>query len=225
MSDGEANGGGFPWPGGVYGTQPSWWSQHDSSGPNSGEPGKGVSVFSSKLYNMDMRVGGTDVEGGSWDDPKYPKQNIETITIGYGNGLTAEGRNYLKNAAQPSEGAYFANNASELADAFLKALAKVQTQTPAEAKETSSISTPSVTGSSVADLAAFLTLDTGKWSSELKFYKFSTSGPTAGGGSGTARTTGTTSTACPWTSRAAGTPWTSPTRRWCAWHWTPCGTG
>ena len=180
MSDGEANGGGFPWPGGVYGTQPRWWSQHDSSGPNSGDPGKGVSVFSSKLYNMDMRVGGTDVEGGSWDDPKYPKQNIETITIGYGNGLTPQGRNYLKNAAQPSEGAYFANNASELADAFLKALAKVQTQTPAEAKETSSISTPSVTGSSVADLAAFLTLDTGKWSSELKFYKFSTSGSTAG---------------------------------------------
>ncbi|WHF24386.1 hypothetical protein QJS66_09520 [Kocuria rhizophila] len=25
--------------------------------------------------------------------------------------------------------------------------------------------------------------------------------------------------------RAAGTPWTLPSRRWCAWHWTPCGTG
>lgn len=176
MSDGDANGPNFSWPGGVYGGPPSWWGVDPRDGINSGLNGRGVSVFSKRLYDLDLRPGGTDIEGGDWNDPKYPKQNIETITIGYNTGLTETGRNYLINAAQPEGNYYFANNAAELADAFLKALSKVQTQTAEGAKETASVSTPSVSGSGVADLAAFLTLDTGKWSSELKFYKFSSEG-------------------------------------------------
>lgn len=176
MSDGDANRQDLPWPNGIYGPKPRFWDNTKSS--DSGLPGQGASAFSKPLYDKDLRTrnNGRDAEGGDWDDPKYPKQNIETITIGYGGGLSSNGDSYLKNAAQPASGYYKANNAQELADAFIKALSRVQVQTPAEAQNTTSISTPSVTGSSVASLAALLSLDTGKWSSELKFYKFTSDG-------------------------------------------------
>lgn len=34
-------------------------------------------------YDKDMRVGGTDGDGKSFDDPKFQKQNVATYTVGF----------------------------------------------------------------------------------------------------------------------------------------------
>ena len=70
---------------------------------------------------------GTDGFGKSWDSNKdlYPKQNIETYTVGFGSSLTVNGRQYLNDAAtgedldEKNNSFYFsASNSNDLNKAF-----------------------------------------------------------------------------------------------------------
>lgn len=80
--------------------------------------GDGISLLSHILYHTDLKTGGVDAEGGSWDEPaskqwllneatgkteeqkdKPSKQNIETFSVGFVRGLSPEGKTYLQDAA------------------------------------------------------------------------------------------------------------------------------
>lgn len=72
-------------------------------------------------YDIDLRKGGTDLEGQSFDDPKFLKQTMRTSTIGF-----AAPYQMLKDAAEYGGGHYYpANNASELTQALQAALGNI----------------------------------------------------------------------------------------------------
>ena len=159
----------------------------------------GVSLFSQILANSDLkndkdRIGrgqiGRDIEGGYWDEyvnPNNPddpynntedtKQSIQTFVIGFGEGLSRNGENYLRDAAtcvEPKDDKCFfkPRTGAELAAAFKVISDSIDAENKPTDVQTFSHSTPAATGSTIADLAAALTLDTGNWSSELKFARF-----------------------------------------------------
>lgn len=49
-------------------------------GASYGRSIRDVAMFA---YDKDMRVGGTDLDGKSFDDPKFTKQNVVTYTVGF----------------------------------------------------------------------------------------------------------------------------------------------
>lgn len=166
----------------------------------------GVSLFSKILASVDLkgpndRVGsgplGRDKEGGHWDaytNPTNPNdpynnsidtvQSIQTFVVGFGEGLSANGRNYLRDAAtcaEPKDKCFFTpNTGAQLAAAFNVIADSIDAENRPTNVETYATSTPSASGATVAELAATLTLDTSRWSSLLKFAKFHTSGAQRG---------------------------------------------
>ena len=157
----------------------------------------GIALFSHILKNADLRDSshGRDAEGGHWDldssdsnpvmhNTAHGKQSIETYTIGFGGGLTTGGQAYLVDAATCASTSnindklnkcYFApTTGNQLSHAFDEIMRQIEEANQSSAQEqTFSASTPSTSGSTIAELAATLTLDTGKWSSQLLFAKFS----------------------------------------------------
>lgn len=161
--------------------------------------GNGIAVFAHALKDADLRTGnGRDLEGGYWDknttDPnpvmrntEHTKQNIQTFTIGFGGGLSSSGEGFLVDGAtcggagatkaQKLGNCYFAaTTGADLARAFDKIFETINSENQATPEQTYSSSTPTSTGSTIAELAATLTLDTGKWSSNLLFAKFDSNG-------------------------------------------------
>lgn len=161
----------------------------------------GIALFSHALNNADLkgasdRVGsgplGRDREGGYWDenttdaDERYHntffgRQSIQTFVIGFGQGLSNNGRNYLRDAATctgTKEGRCFfmPNTGAELAAAFNVVAESIAADNQAMNVATSSISTPAATGSDIPELTATLTLDTGNWSSQLRFSRMDSNG-------------------------------------------------
>lgn len=82
---------------------------------NDGEVFQGIGPLATSLHEQDMKNStspnatkatgcsssvGLDAECQSWDDEKHKIQNIETFTIGFGQSLSAKGRNYLTNGGQ-----------------------------------------------------------------------------------------------------------------------------
>ncbi|MDO4777724.1 MAG: PilC/PilY family type IV pilus protein [Cardiobacteriaceae bacterium] len=159
----------------------------------------GISLFSHILLNTDLKGkadsvpggkygAGRDKEGGYWDEDRthsdrryhntrHGQQNIQTFTIGFGEGLSSTGKGYLEDAAtckEPKENKCFftPTTGSELAEALDIINRTIEAENTPGTGATFSASTPAVTGSTIADLAATLTLDTGIWSSQLLFAKF-----------------------------------------------------
>lgn len=169
LSDGAGNNGMFNWPGGIYGTQPWWFPNQRHSGQIRTA---GMAHFSGVLANTDLKSGGQDKEGGDWDDPNFKDQIITTHTIGFGLAGNTFATNYLIWGAEAGKGAFAAaQTPEELKTAFKNALQSVSPRVSAGAISANSTGAPATTSSSVAELAATLTLDTGNWSSELKFIK------------------------------------------------------
>lgn len=161
----------------------------------------GIARFSHVLAAADLRKQDPnnsqdrDAEGGYWDynnndpDPimrntQFDKQSIETFVIGFRQGLSTSGRGYLVDAATCENSTSEANKldkcwfpvatAADVGNAFDEILRQISEANQANAaSNTYSASTPSSTGSTIAELAATLTLDTGKWSSHLRFADFS----------------------------------------------------
>lgn len=69
-------------------------------------------------YDKDMRVGGNDLDGKSFDDPKFKLQNVATYTVGF-----AINDPVLKAAATVGFGKYYtADNEEQLTDALADAV-------------------------------------------------------------------------------------------------------
>jgi type IV pilus assembly protein PilY1 len=118
-------------------------------------------------YELDMRTGGTDAVGGSFDDPRFPLQNLRTYTVGF-----TVANQMLEDAAFYGDGRYFtANNDTELNAALRAAISDIQTRTSAAA----SVATNStqLTADTLIFQARFSTND---WSGQLLAFPVSSSG-------------------------------------------------
>lgn len=72
-------------------------------------------------YDIDLRTSGTDLTGGSYQDPAFLQQNLITYTVGF-----AIQNQMLEDAAEYGEGTYYtASNASALTAALQAALTDI----------------------------------------------------------------------------------------------------
>lgn len=145
----------------------------------------GLEFFSKTLASKDFKTTGTDRTGKSWngspDDPKdkvtgrsaYEKQTINTITIGLSEDISRDGQIYLERGASSSNGKknfYMAYDQDDLLAAFEQA-AQAALPDVNIAVESGSTSAPAVvTGGKEATSATSIRLDTGTWSSQIRFY-------------------------------------------------------
>ena len=80
--------------------------------------GRSIRDVAMYAYDKDMRVGGTDLDGKSFDDPKFKLQNVATYTVGF-----AINDPVLKAAATVGFGKYYtADNEEQLTDALADAV-------------------------------------------------------------------------------------------------------
>ncbi len=122
------------------GMYPNFPQYSDGFQPSGNEGNEGYSLYLDDIakfgYDIDFKTGGTDNAGVSYQDPNFPKQSMETYTIGF-----AQSNQMLQDAAEYGNGLYFtANNASDLADALKNAIddAKFKGQAAAAAVATNS---------------------------------------------------------------------------------------
>lgn len=105
---------------------PNFPQYSDGFGANSGAQNQ--EAFSLYLddvakfaYDIDMKTSGTDAAGGSWQDPDFTQQNMQTYTIGFSIDTQM-----LRDAAEYGNGLYLqANNASQLTTALQSAMSHV----------------------------------------------------------------------------------------------------
>ncbi|WP_072281593.1 pilus assembly protein [Rappaport israeli] len=128
------------------------------------------------MLNRDWKNTGTDIEGNPWKG----KQNVQTYTVGFGSGLSRNGKSYLEHggAAEGGVQTYFhADNAQSLVDAFETIFSNVDKENvQQESKKTTSVTAPVVATTPIDDLAATFTLDTKIWSSEIHFHQLDENG-------------------------------------------------
>lgn len=145
----------------------------------------GIGLFSRILASKDIIQSGgrtdkandaKDAEGGDWDDPKYPKQTITTYAVGFGNDLSTNGIEYLRGAATCAKCYYQTSDGNRLKEIFGEILNDIAKEVKAPSVHTRATSTPSVSGSSIAAIAASLSIDTDKWSSVMLFNFFNANG-------------------------------------------------
>lgn len=167
--------------GGYY----SWYHPYRGWTNYGGYEWNGIGLFSRMLATKDI-IGANgrsdipndrkDAEGGDWNDPKYPNQTIKTFAVGFGDDLSSEGKTYLRGAASCSNCYYETNDGNRLRSIFDEILQEITSEITTASVNTRSTSTPSVSGSSIAAIAASLSIDTDKWSSVLLFNFFNANG-------------------------------------------------
>ncbi|MRN37816.1 hypothetical protein CRG49_005500 [Neisseria sp. N95_16] len=148
----------------------------------------GLGWFSKTLATKDFKTSGTDKAGKSWNgdanDPKdangkslYEKQVAETYTVGFGESLSEAGRNYLQQGASSSNNYFNASKAEDLVAAFNSIFASIDAANGSIPIVAPGTVAPAATSSNgVPDMAAAVELDSGSWSSRLKFYKLNADG-------------------------------------------------
>ncbi|MCS4533908.1 PilC family type IV pilus tip adhesin [Neisseria montereyensis] len=151
---------------------------------NGTEPA-GLRFLSQILATKDFKTSGTDLTGKSWNgdpaDPKdssgrsrYTRQIVETYTVGFGSGLSQQGRQYLEKGASQAGYFYNASNEDGLIEAFQGIFNSIENQNLNQAEEGVGTSAPAITGNSgnnnVPDTAVTVQLDPQYWSSQLRFY-------------------------------------------------------
>ena len=104
-----------------------------SDGANPAGNAEGDTYFLDDLakfaFDTDMRTGGNDIAGGSFDDPQFPIQNLRSYTVGF-----TVNNQMLQDAAFYGDGRYFtANNDTELNAALNSAISDIQTRTSSAA--------------------------------------------------------------------------------------------
>ena len=175
----------------LFGTRTAYESCVDlggGSGFTTWDRNDGLQWFSKTLFEKDLKQGGNDAWGVSWDDKssngKYAKQNIVTYTVGFGSGLTTEGRDYLNKGASPKDASkpngakhfYNAIQPKDLVDAFNTIFNDIDSNNQAGKQEVYSATAPAISSNFVDGLAAAATLNTGSWSSEILFYNINSQG-------------------------------------------------
>ena len=124
-----------------------------------------------------------DAAGKSWDgdpsDPKgvdYSKQLVQTFTVGFGEGISKVGREYLEKGASRPDWYFNASKPEKLLEAFKTIIDNIETDSKNTKFEGVSSTAPATTSMGIPDMAATVHLNTGSWSSQLRFYKLNPNG-------------------------------------------------
>lgn len=146
---------------------------------------RGMRFFSQTLAEKDIKTAkdGSDAAGKSWDgdpsDPKgidYSKQLVQTFTVGFGEGISEVGREYLEKGASRSDWYFNAAKKEDLLEAFKTIVDNIENDSKNTKFEGVSSTAPATTSMGIPDMAATVHLNTGSWSSQLRFYKLNRDG-------------------------------------------------
>ncbi len=153
---------------------------------NYGNEKRGMRFFSQTLAEKDIKTAakdGVDAAGKSWDgdpsDPKgadYSKQLVQTFTVGFGEGISKVGREYLEKGASRPDWYFNAAKPEKLLDAFKTIVDNIENDSKNTKFEGVSSTAPATTSMGIPDMAATVHLNTGSWSSQLRFYKLNRDG-------------------------------------------------
>lgn len=152
---------------------------------NYGNEKRGMRFFSQTLAEKDIKTekDGKDDAGKSWDgdpnDPKgldYSKQLVQTFTVGFGEGISKVGREYLEKGASRPDWYFNAAKPEKLLDAFKTIVDNIENDSKNTKFEGVSSTAPATTSMGIPDMAATVHLNTGSWSSQLRFYKLNRNG-------------------------------------------------
>lgn len=102
------------------------WDGVNNDGPQVSESNEGDSLYLDDIakfaWDIDFKKTGTDLAGGSYNDPKFSKQNMYTYTVGF-----TVANQMLEDAAGYGNGLYLtANNAAQLTDVLARAMSDIQ---------------------------------------------------------------------------------------------------
>ena len=124
-----------------------------------------------------------DAAGKSWDgdpsDPKgvdYSKQLVQTFTVGFGEGISEVGKEYLEKGASRPDWYFNASKPEKLLEAFEKIVDNIETDSKIMKFEGAASTAPVTTSTGIPNMAATVHLNTGSWSSQLRFYKLNRNG-------------------------------------------------
>ena len=124
-----------------------------------------------------------DAAGKSWDgdpsDPKgvdYSKQLVQTFTVGFGEGISPVGKKYLEKGASRPEWYFNASKPEKLLEAFKTIIDNIETDSKIMKFEGAASTAPVTTSTGIPNMAATVHLNTGSWSSQLRFYKLNRNG-------------------------------------------------
>ena len=148
---------------------------------------RGMRFFSQTLAEKDIKTekDGKDAADKSWDgdpsDPKgvdYSKQLVQTFTVGFGEGVSEVGREYLKNGASRPDWYFDAAKKEDLLKAFKTIVENIESDSKNVKFEGVSSTAPATTSTGIPDMAMVATvhLNTGSWSSQLRFYELNRDG-------------------------------------------------
>ena len=146
---------------------------------------RGMRFFSQTLAEKDIKTAkdGLDAAGKSWDgdpsDPKgvdYSKQLVQTFTVGFGEGISEVGREYLEKGASRPDWYFKAEKKEDLLEAFKTIVDNIENDSKNTKFEGASSTAPATTSTGIPDMAATVHLNTGSWSSQLRFYKLNRDG-------------------------------------------------
>ena len=146
---------------------------------------RGMRFFSQTLAEKDIKTekDGKDDAGKSWDgdpsDPKgvdYSKQLVQTFTVGFGEGISEVGREYLEKGASRPDWYFNAAKKEDLLEAFKTIVDNIENDSKNTKFEGASSTAPATTSTGIPDMAATVHLNTGSWSSQLRFYKLKRNG-------------------------------------------------
>ncbi|WNS82892.1 PilC family type IV pilus tip adhesin [Neisseria sp. DTU_2021_1001991_1_SI_NGA_ILE_055] len=149
---------------------------------------RGMRFFSQTLAEKDIKTAkdGLDTAGKSWDgdpsDPKgvdYSKQLVQTFTVGFGEGISKVGREYLEKGASRPDWYFKAEKKEDLLEAFKTIVENIESDSKNVKFEGVSSTAPATTSTGIPDMAATVHLNTGSWSSQLRFYKLNRDGTVA----------------------------------------------
>lgn len=149
---------------------------------------RGLRFFSQTLAEKDIKTAkdGLDDAGKSWDgdpsDPKgvdYSKQLVQTFTVGFGEGISEVGREYLEKGASRPDWYFKAEKKEDLLEAFKTIVENIESDSKNVKFEGVSSTAPATTSMGIPDMAATVHLNTGSWSSQLRFYKLNRDGTVA----------------------------------------------
>ena len=146
---------------------------------------RGMRFFSQTLAEKDIKTAkdGKDDAGKSWDgdpsDPKgvdYSKQLVQTFTVGFGEGISEVGGEYLEKGASRPDWYFKAEKKEDLLEAFKTIVDNIENDSKITKFEGTSSTAPATTSTGIPNMAATVHLNTGSWSSQLRFYKLNRDG-------------------------------------------------
>lgn len=104
---------------------PNFPRYSDGFKPSDGSAGEGASLYLDDIakfaWDIDLKKSGTDSSGVSYQDAKFPTQNMHTYTVGFSTS-----NQMLQDAAEYGHGEYYtASNATQLSAALRSAMADI----------------------------------------------------------------------------------------------------